>query len=42
MRLTTAGGGPRFHVDLYRVGGCVPVLFEACAETLAADTSVGE
>jgi hypothetical protein len=47
--LITAGGGLRFHyMDLWEVGGCAPVLFEACAETLdtlrfsAADAPVGE
>ena len=34
-RLMAAGGGLRFHyMELYRVEGCAPVLFEACAETL--------
>jgi hypothetical protein len=49
MRLVASDGGLQFHyMDLWRVGGCGPVLFEACAETLemlrfyAADTSVGE
>jgi hypothetical protein len=34
-RLITSGGALKYHyMDLYRVGGCTPVLFEACAETL--------
>ena len=34
-RLITSGGALQFHyMDLYRVRGCTPVLFEACAETL--------
>ena len=48
-RLITVGGGLRFHyMELYRVGGCAPVLFEACTETLetlrfyATDVSAGE
>ena len=48
-RLIASGGGLQFHyMDLWRVGGCAPVLFEACTETLealrfyVADTSVGE
>jgi hypothetical protein len=48
-RLITVGGGLRFHhMELWKVGGCVPVLFEACAETLetlrfrVAGASVGE
>jgi hypothetical protein len=47
--LITAGDGLRFHyMDLWEVGGCAPVLFKACAETLdtlrfyAADAPVGE
>jgi hypothetical protein len=33
--LVASSGGLRFrYMDLYRVGGCAPVLFEACAETL--------
>jgi hypothetical protein len=35
MHLVAPGGGLRFHyMELYRVGGCAPVLFEACAETV--------
>ena len=48
-RLIASGGGLQFYyMDLWRVGSCAPVLFEACAETLealrfyVADTSVGE
>ena len=34
-RLVASSGGLRFRdVELYRVGGCAPVLFEACAKTL--------
>jgi hypothetical protein len=34
-RLTTSGDGLRFrYMDLWRVGRCAPVLFEACADTL--------
>ena len=47
--LIASGGGLRFrYMDLWRVGRCAPVLFEACADTLetlrfhAADTLVGE
>ena len=47
--LFTAGGGLRFnYMDLWRVGGCAPALFEACAGTLETlrfhptDASVGE
>ena len=47
--LMVSGGGLQFrHMDLCRIGDCVSVLFEACAETLetlrfyAADTWVGE
>jgi hypothetical protein len=33
--LIISGGALQFHyMDLYRVRGCAPVLFEACAETL--------
>jgi hypothetical protein len=33
--LIASCGGLRFrYMDLYMVGGCAPVLFEACAETL--------
>jgi hypothetical protein len=33
--LVASSGGLRFrNVDLYRVRGCAPVLFEACAKTL--------
>ena len=48
-RLITAGGGLRFrYIHLWKAGGCVPVLFEACADTLetlrfyATDPSFGE
>jgi hypothetical protein len=47
--LFTAGGGLQFkYMDLWKVGGCKPALFEACAGTLetlrfyATDASVGE
>jgi hypothetical protein len=47
--LIALGGDLRFrYMDLCRVGGCAPVLFEACAETLetlrfyATDPLVGE
>ena len=34
-RLTASGGGLQFHyMDLWSVGRCAPVLFEACANTL--------
>jgi hypothetical protein len=49
MRLITVGGGLRFHyMQLWKVGECAPVLFEACAETLETlrfytrDVSAGE
>ena len=33
--LIASGGGLRFrYIDLYKAGGCAPMLFEACAETL--------
>ena len=44
-----SGSGPQFHsMDLCRIGGCAPVLFGSCAETLemlrfyVADPAVGE
>jgi hypothetical protein len=47
--LIASGGSLQLHyLDLWRVGGCAPIMFEACAETLeklrlyAADGSVGE
>jgi hypothetical protein len=47
--LITASGGLRFrNMELCRVGGCAPILFEACAETLetlrfyVVDASAGE
>ena len=47
--LIASGGSLQFHyLDLWRVGGCAPIMFEACAETLeklrlyAVDGSVGE
>ena len=47
--LIALGGDLQFYyMDLWRVGGCAPVLFEACAGTLetlrfyAADTLIGE
>ena len=48
-RLITVGGGLRFnYMELWRVGGCTPILLEACAETMetlrfyGVDTSHGE
>jgi hypothetical protein len=33
--IVALGGSLRFHyMDLWKVGGCAPILFEACAETL--------
>jgi hypothetical protein len=47
--LIASGGDLQFYcMDLWRVGGCAPVLFEACAGTLetlrfcATDTLIGE
>ena len=47
--LITSCGGLRFrYMDLYKVGTCAPILFEACAETLETlrihpkDGSVGK
>ena len=47
--IIASGGSLQFHhMDLWRVGGCAPILFEACAETLetlrfyATDNLVGE
>ena len=47
--LIASGGSLQLHyLDLWRVGGCAPVLFKACAKTLdtlrlyAADGLVGE